>query len=145
MTQRVKFTGLIVGVFSLSFLLFGIGTPRILGSVQESDRARNSSGFGFRANRGTVAVVAVGMWKLAFGAGFQAPWDGQQIFGKDCHRSHGASFPQRTRNSAHFGANVAFGRCAMPKSLFSESRVECVFIHIILAQSHFLYSTNTPT
>jgi hypothetical protein len=84
MTQRVKFTGLIVGVFSLSFLLFGIGTPRILGSVQESDRARNSSGFGFRANRGTVAVVAVGMWKPAFGAGFQAPWDGQQIFGKDC-------------------------------------------------------------
>ena len=84
MTQRVKFTGLIVGVFSLSFLLFGIGTPRILGSVQESDRARNSSGFGFRATRGTVAVVAVGMWKPAFGTGFQAPWDGLQIFGKDC-------------------------------------------------------------
>jgi len=58
--------------------------PSFIGSVQESDKARNSSGFGFRATRGTVAVVAVGMWKPAFGTGFQAPWDGLQIFGKDC-------------------------------------------------------------
>jgi len=28
---------------------------------------------------GTVAVVAVGMWKPAFGAGFQAPWDERQL------------------------------------------------------------------
>ena len=51
--------------------------------MQESDRVRNSSGVGFPAKPGTVVVVAVGMWKPAFGAGFQAPWDGQQIFGKD--------------------------------------------------------------
>lgn len=54
-----------------------------IGSVQESDRARDFSGVGFPAKAGTVAVVAVEMWDLAFGAGFQAPWDGQQIFGKD--------------------------------------------------------------
>jgi hypothetical protein len=51
--------------------------------VQESDRARDSSGVGFLAKAGTVAVVAVEMWEPAVGAGFQAPWDGQQIFGKD--------------------------------------------------------------
>ena len=51
--------------------------------MQESDRARDFSGVGFPAKAGTVAVVAVEMWELAFGAGFQAPWDGQQIFGKD--------------------------------------------------------------
>jgi hypothetical protein len=29
-----------------------------------------------------AAVVAVEMWESAFGAGFQAQWDGQQIFGQ---------------------------------------------------------------
>jgi hypothetical protein len=41
------------------------------------------AGLAFWSNPVTVVVVAVGMWKPAFGAGFQAPWDGQQIFGKD--------------------------------------------------------------
>src|SRR5579864_8088622 len=36
------------------------------------------AGLAFPAKPGTVAVVAVEMWKPAFGAGFQAPWDGQQ-------------------------------------------------------------------
>ena len=49
------------------------------GSVQESDRPRDFSGVGFPAKTGTVAVVAVGMWKPAFGAGFQAPWDERQL------------------------------------------------------------------
>jgi hypothetical protein len=39
------------------------------GSVQESDGTRDFSGVGFSAKTGTVAVVAVGMWKPAFGAG----------------------------------------------------------------------------
>jgi hypothetical protein len=42
-----------------------------------------SVGLAFSAKRGTVAVVDVEMWEPAFGAGFQAPWDGQQSFGKD--------------------------------------------------------------
>jgi hypothetical protein len=33
-----------------------------------------------------AAVVAVEMWEPAFGAGFQARWDGQQIFGQDAAR-----------------------------------------------------------
>ena len=57
---------------------------RIMGSAQESDRARNSSGVGFPAKRGDRRRVAVGMWKLAFGAGLKVLWDGQQIFGKSC-------------------------------------------------------------
>ena len=31
-------------------------------------------------------MVAVEMWEPAFGAGFQARWDGQQIFGQDAAR-----------------------------------------------------------
>jgi hypothetical protein len=49
------------------------------GSVQESDGTRDFSGVGFPAKTGTVVVVAVGMWKPAFGAGFQAPWDEPQL------------------------------------------------------------------
>jgi hypothetical protein len=37
------------------------------------------AGVGFPAKTATVAVVAVGMWKPAFGAGFQAPWDERQL------------------------------------------------------------------
>jgi hypothetical protein len=40
-------------------------------------------GLAFRPNRVTAAVVAVEMWEPAFGAGFQARWDGQQVFGQD--------------------------------------------------------------
>jgi hypothetical protein len=54
------------------------------GSVQKSDGPAILAGLVFRPNRATIAVVAVGMWKPAFGTGFQAPWYGQQIFGKDC-------------------------------------------------------------
>jgi hypothetical protein len=65
------------------------------------------AGLAFRPNRVTVVVVALGMWKPAFGAGFQAPWDGQQISGKDSAigptEGH---FQSESRNSAHFGANV---------------------------------------
>jgi hypothetical protein len=44
-----------------------------------------------------VAVVAVGMWKPAFGAGFQAPWDERQLSVRFCRGAHGALFPQRTK------------------------------------------------
>jgi hypothetical protein len=82
------------------------------GSVQESDRARDFSGVRVTAKTRAVAVVAVGMWKPAFGAGFQAPWDRQQLFAKKLRRrSHGASFPQQTCNPAHFRANVVAGCC----------------------------------
>ena len=101
--------------------------------MQESDGTRNFSGVGFPAKLGTVAVVVVEMWEPAFGAGFQAPWDGQQSFGKDFrYRSHGASFPQRTRNSAHFGANVVAQRRVRPKPLFSENRVERTVLQIVV-------------
>jgi hypothetical protein len=55
--------------------------------VQESDRARDFSGVRVTAKTRAVAVVAVGMWKPAFGAGFQAPWDRQQLFAKKLRRS----------------------------------------------------------
>src|SRR5437016_14338538 len=78
------------------------------------------AGLAFRPNRVTVVVVAVGMWKPAFGAGFQAAWDGQQISGKDSAigptERH---FHSESRNSAHSGANVVVGCCTRPKSLFS--------------------------
>jgi hypothetical protein len=45
------------------------GQPDKNGSVQESDTARDLSGVGFPVRTCTVAAVAVGMWKLAFGAG----------------------------------------------------------------------------
>jgi hypothetical protein len=51
----------------------------LFGSVQESDGTRDFSGVGFPAKIGTVVVVAVGMWKPAFGAGFQAPWAEPQL------------------------------------------------------------------
>ena len=53
-----------------------------VGSVQESDRARDFSGVGFPAKRVTLVAVAVGMWKPVFGAGFQALWDERQLSAK---------------------------------------------------------------
>ena len=52
------------------------------------------------------------------------------------YRSHRASFPQRTRNSAHFGANVVVGGCTRPKCPFPETRAERTLLQIVV-QSHF--------
>ena len=43
---------------------------RLLASVQESDRARDFSGFGFTVKTDAVAVVALGMWKPRVWCGF---------------------------------------------------------------------------
>ena len=51
--------------------------------MQESVRAPDFSGVGPCRCQQPAAVVAVEMWEPAFGAGFQARWDGQQIFGQD--------------------------------------------------------------
>jgi hypothetical protein len=53
-------------------------------------------------------------------------------------RSHRAPFPQRTRNSAHFGANVVVGSCTRPKCAFPETRTERTFLQIVV-QSPFLF------
>jgi hypothetical protein len=51
--------------------------------VQKSVRDPDFSGVGrFRCQQPAVAV-AVEMWEPAFGAGFQARWDGATIFGQD--------------------------------------------------------------
>jgi hypothetical protein len=52
------------------------------GSVQESVRAPNFSGVGRCRCQQPAVVVAVEMWEPAFGAGFQARWDGQQSSAK---------------------------------------------------------------
>ncbi len=80
---------------------------------------------------------AVEMWEPAVGAGFQAPWDGQQIFGKDSAiGSTERHFHSEPAILPHFGANVVVGCCARPKSWFPESRVECTLLQI-LVQSPF--------
>ncbi|MGA2886048.1 MAG: hypothetical protein ABSE80_12990, partial [Halobacteriota archaeon] len=53
-----------------------------VGSVQESVRGPDFSRGGPCRCQQPAAVVAVEMWESAFGAGFQAQWDGQQIFGQ---------------------------------------------------------------
>ena len=70
------------------------------------------AGLGFTAKTGAVAVVAVGMCKPAFGAGFQAPWDRQQPLGKDSAVSPTERhFHSEPAISAHFRANVVIGWC----------------------------------
>src|SRR6202140_4787182 len=56
--------------------------PYFSGSVQESVRAPDFSGVGRCRCRQPAVVVAVEMWEPAFGAGFQARWDGQQSSAK---------------------------------------------------------------
>ena len=52
------------------------------GSVQESVRVPDFSGVGRCRCQQPAVVVAVEMWEPAFGAGFQARWDGQQSSAK---------------------------------------------------------------
>lgn len=51
--------------------------------MQETVRGPDFSRVGPYRCQQPAAVVAVEMWEPAFGAGFQARWDGQQIFGQD--------------------------------------------------------------
>src|SRR6266851_2330964 len=57
-----------------------------MGSAQESVSPPDFIGVGPCRYQQPAAVVAVEMWEPAFGAGFQARWDGQQIFGQDAAR-----------------------------------------------------------
>ena len=106
--------------------------------MQESDRARNSSGVGFPAKPGNRRRSRYGNVETRVWYGFPSSVGRTtNLRQRFRHRSHGASFPQRTRNSAHFGANVVVGCCARPKSWFPESRVECTLLQI-LVQSRIL-------
>src|ERR1700737_4759841 len=51
------------------------------------------------------------------------------------YKSHRASFPQGTRNSAHFGANVVVGGCTRSKCAFPETRAERTLLQTVV-QSH---------
>jgi hypothetical protein len=69
--------------------------------------------------------------------GFPSSVGRATIFGQDSAiRSHRAPFPQRTRNSAHFGANVVVRSCTRPKCAFPETRAERTFLQIVV-QSPF--------
>src|SRR6266853_4000413 len=72
------------------------------------------------------------MWEPAFGTG-------NNLRPRFRYRSHRASFPQRTRNSAHFGANVVVGGCTRPKCAFPETRAERTLLQIVV-QSRFFHS-----
>jgi hypothetical protein len=48
------------------------------------------------------------------------------------YRSRRAPFPQRTRNSDHFGANVVVRSCTRPKCAFPETRAERTFLQIVV-------------
>ena len=62
---------------------FSTVLAELLGSVQETVRGPDFTRVGPCRFQQPAAVVAVEMWEPAFGAGFQARWDVQQIFGQD--------------------------------------------------------------
>jgi hypothetical protein len=96
------------------------------------------AGFDFLPDRSPAAVVAVEMWEPAFCAGFQAPGKG---------RPSGWELPRfppgrvisiaKPEDSAHFRQNLPSTTVRHRKSLFLETRVNCVLLQI-LVQSPFL-------
>ena len=114
------------------------------GSVQESDGPRDFSGVGFPAKTGTVVVVAVGMWKPAFGAGFKAPWDERQLSVKILPQG-----PRSVISTANPAILPILCKCRRRNDAedenpcLSESRVVCTFFQI-LVQSHFFYPRTVP-
>src|ERR1019366_10571107 len=70
--------------------------------------------------------------------GFPSSVGRATIFGQDsANRSHRASFPQRTRNSAHFGAIVVVGGTTRPKCAFPETRAERTLLQILVQSPIF--------
>jgi hypothetical protein len=82
------------------------------------------------------------MWKPAFGVGFQARWDGQQIFGQDS-----ATGP----TERHFHSEPGIlpilvqsrrWRLRRPKCAFRETRAERTLLQIVVQTPSFFVAAN---
>jgi len=124
-----------------------LGSPPFKGDDGNMVLCRNLTaptilaGFDFLPDRSPAAVVAVEMWEPAFCAGFQAPGKG---------RPSGWELPRfppgrvisiaKPEDSAHFRQNLPSTTVRHRKSLFLETRVNCVLLQILVQSRKYLYT-----
>jgi hypothetical protein len=115
-----------------------------LGSAQESGITCDWRGFGSLSDLAAAVAVVVGMWEPASFAGFQAPRAGETAGSK---RSIIPPSERHFHSEGLFigrsGGNLQFGRPAERNSCFSQTRVECTFIQILVQRPFLFVSTKS--